>query len=38
LWVTHVYRRVDGVWKLVHRHADPLITKTAAAAVLASPG
>jgi ketosteroid isomerase-like protein len=38
LRVTHVYRRVDGVWKLVHRHADPLITKTAAAAVLASPG
>jgi len=22
LRVTHVYRRIDGGWKLVHRHAD----------------
>jgi ketosteroid isomerase-like protein len=22
LRVTHIYRRIDGVWKLVHRHAD----------------
>lgn len=36
LRVTHVYRRIDGVWKIVHRHADPLITKTGTAAVLAS--
>jgi ketosteroid isomerase-like protein len=34
LRVTHVYRRIDGVWKLVHRHADPITAKTAAAAVL----
>jgi ketosteroid isomerase-like protein len=20
--VTHIYRRVDGEWRLVHRHAD----------------
>jgi ketosteroid isomerase-like protein len=20
--VTHIYRRVDNEWKLVHRHAD----------------
>jgi ketosteroid isomerase-like protein len=20
--VTHLYRRIDGVWRLVHRHAD----------------
>jgi hypothetical protein len=20
--VTHIYRRIDGDWKLVHRHAD----------------
>jgi ketosteroid isomerase-like protein len=24
--VTHVYRRVDGDWLLVHRHADPLVS------------
>jgi ketosteroid isomerase-like protein len=34
LRVTHVFRKEDGVWKLVHRHADPLIDKTAPAAVL----
>jgi len=20
--VTHIYRRIDGDWKLMHRHAD----------------
>jgi ketosteroid isomerase-like protein len=25
LRVTHVYRRVDDEWLLVHRHADPLV-------------
>ena len=20
--VTHIYRRIDGEWKLMHRHAD----------------
>ncbi|WP_426594572.1 YybH family protein [Cellulomonas sp. McL0617] len=25
LRVTHVYRRADGRWLLVHRHADPLV-------------
>ena len=34
LRVTHIFRREDGEWKLVHRHADPLIGKTAPAAVL----
>jgi ketosteroid isomerase-like protein len=24
LRVTHVYRREDGEWKIVHRHADPV--------------
>jgi ketosteroid isomerase-like protein len=34
LRVTHIYMKEDGVWKLMHRHADPLIEKTAPAAVL----
>lgn len=35
LRVTHVYRRVDGKWLLVHRHADHIVAKTAPEAVLA---
>jgi ketosteroid isomerase-like protein len=34
LRVTHIFRREEGSWKLVHRHADPLIGKTAPATVL----
>jgi ketosteroid isomerase-like protein len=34
LRVTHIYMKEDGIWKLMHRHADPLIEKTAPAAVL----
>jgi ketosteroid isomerase-like protein len=33
LRVTHIYRRIDGDWKLVHRHADfppPAPRKTSA--------
>jgi hypothetical protein len=29
LRATQVFRRVDGEWKLVHRHADPLLSKHA---------
>lgn len=35
LRVTHVYRRVNGAWKVVHRHADAITDKIAPAAVLA---
>jgi ketosteroid isomerase-like protein len=31
LRVTTVFRREDGEWKVVHRHGDPLASKTAAA-------
>jgi ketosteroid isomerase-like protein len=29
LRVTQIYRRENGHWRLVHRHADPLVTKRA---------
>jgi ketosteroid isomerase-like protein len=34
LRVTHVYRRENGEWKLLHRHADPLMGKTPPEAVV----
>jgi ketosteroid isomerase-like protein len=34
LRVTHIYRRVDGEWRIVHRHADAIVDKIAAEAVL----
>jgi ketosteroid isomerase-like protein len=34
LRVTGVYRREDGEWKLVHRHADPITTRQTAQSVI----
>ena len=34
LRVTHAFRKENGHWKLLHRHADPLIDTTAPASVL----
>jgi len=34
LHVTHIFRKEDGAWKLVLRHADPLMGKAAPATVL----
>ncbi len=34
LRVTHLYRREDGTWKIIHRQADPVIEKTEAPAIL----
>lgn len=34
LRVTSIFRREDGAWKLVHRHADPIVTARPAASVI----
>jgi ketosteroid isomerase-like protein len=31
LRVTHLFRKEQGAWKLLHRHADPLLAKTSPA-------
>jgi hypothetical protein len=34
LRVTYVFRKEDGRWKVLHRHADPLVETTASGFVL----
>lgn len=34
LRVTHLFRREDGVWRIIHRHADPIAVKTSPEAIL----
>ena len=38
LRVTHILRKENGSWKLVHRHADPITVKTAPSTVLQKRG
>ena len=34
LWATMIFRPEDGIWKVVHRHADPITTPQPAESVI----
>jgi len=34
LRVTHLFRKENGTWRMIHRHADPLMSQTAPADAL----
>lgn len=37
LRVTHVYRNESGAWRMVHRHADPIVAIQGTEAVIQAP-